>query len=49
MPISFRITDAIIGPDEICRQVNMILERHGFEKVVLASHSYGSVISSHLL
>jgi pimeloyl-ACP methyl ester carboxylesterase len=27
----------------------MILERHGLEKVVLVSHSYGSVVSTHLL
>jgi pimeloyl-ACP methyl ester carboxylesterase len=39
----------MLDRDEICRQVNMILERHGFDRVVLASHSYGSVISTHLL
>lgn len=49
MPISFRLTGKIISPNEICRQINMILERHGFDKVVLASHSYGSVVSTHLL
>jgi pimeloyl-ACP methyl ester carboxylesterase len=49
MPISFRITGPVISRDEICRQVNIILERHGFSKVVLASHSYGSVITTHLL
>jgi pimeloyl-ACP methyl ester carboxylesterase len=49
MPISFRITSPILARDEICRQIDMILERHGFDKVVLASHSYGSAISTHLL
>lgn len=49
MPISFRVTSPILDRDEICRQINMILERHGFDKVVLASHSYGSVITTHLL
>lgn len=49
MPISFRITSPIPGRDEICRQINVILERHGFDKVVLASHSYGSVITTNLL
>jgi pimeloyl-ACP methyl ester carboxylesterase len=49
MPISFRITGPILDRDEICRQINMILERHGLDKVVLASHSYGSVVSTHLL
>lgn len=49
MPICFRITGPILDSDEICRQINIILDRHGFEKVVLASHSYGSVVSTHLL
>jgi pimeloyl-ACP methyl ester carboxylesterase len=49
MPISFRITGPVLDRDEICRQINIILERHGFSKVVLASHSYGSVITTHLL
>lgn len=49
LPISFRITSTIPSPAEVTRQINMILERHGFDKVVLASHSYGSVVSTHLL
>ncbi|KAL5118652.1 hypothetical protein ACEQ8H_003503 [Pleosporales sp. CAS-2024a] len=49
MPISFRITGPILDRDEMCRQINIILTRHGFDKVVLASHSYGSVVSTHLL
>lgn len=49
MPISFRITSGILDRDEICRQVDLILTRHGFDKVVLASHSYGSVVTTHLL
>lgn len=49
MPISFRIAGSILGRDEMCRQINVILERHGIDKVVLASHSYGSVISTQLL
>jgi pimeloyl-ACP methyl ester carboxylesterase len=49
MPISFRITGPILDRDVICRQINIILERHGFDKVVLMSHSYGSVVSTHLL
>jgi pimeloyl-ACP methyl ester carboxylesterase len=49
MPISFRITAPILDHAEICRQVNIILQRHNFDKVVLASHSYGSVVSTHLL
>jgi pimeloyl-ACP methyl ester carboxylesterase len=49
MPISFRITSPILGRDEMCRQINAILDKHGFHKVVLATHSYGSVITSQLV
>jgi pimeloyl-ACP methyl ester carboxylesterase len=49
LPVSFRITKPILDRDDIPRQINMILERHGFDKVVLVSHSYGSVITTHLL
>lgn len=49
MPISFRITGPILSREEMCRQINIILEHHGFEKITLASHSYGSVISTQLL
>ncbi len=49
MPISFRICAPIPNKDELCRQINMILERHNFHKMVLVSHSYGSVVTTHLL
>jgi len=49
MPVSFRITSPILHSKELARQINIILDRHGFDKVVLASHSYGSVVSTHLL
>jgi pimeloyl-ACP methyl ester carboxylesterase len=49
MPISFRITQPILARNEMCRQIKAILDHHGFDKVVLASHSYGSVITTHLL
>ena len=49
MPISFRITRAALEKNEMCREILSILKKHGWEKVVLVSHSYGSVISTHLL
>ena len=49
LPISFRLTRSLPRPEEIVQQINTILERHSWDKVVLASHSYGSVISKHLL
>ena len=49
MPISFRITNAALKKDEMCDEILKILKKHGWEKVVLVSHSYGSVVSTHLL
>ncbi|KAH7127199.1 hypothetical protein B0J11DRAFT_433640 [Dendryphion nanum] len=49
MPISFRVSGEIPDREVICRQVLRILEEHGWDKVVLASHSYGSAITTHLL
>jgi pimeloyl-ACP methyl ester carboxylesterase len=49
MPISFRLTSPILDKDGICRQIAAILDAHGWDKCVLASHSYGSVITTHLL
>ena len=49
MPISFRITRAMPGKEQLVEEILAILARHGWEKVVLVSHSYGSVISTHLL
>ena len=49
MPVSFRITHAALEKDEMCREILSVLKKHGWEKVVLVSHSYGSVVSTHLL
>ena len=49
MPISFRITNPVLEKAEMCRQISLILEAHGWDKFVLVSHSYGSVITTHML
>ncbi|KAI9712639.1 MAG: hypothetical protein M1812_006819 [Candelaria pacifica] len=49
LPVSFRMTHGGLGKAETCREIQQILLRHGFEKFVLVSHSYGSVITTHLL
>ncbi|OCL06219.1 hypothetical protein AOQ84DRAFT_390332 [Glonium stellatum] len=49
MPISFRITGAALRKDEMCKEINAIVKKHGWDKFVLASHSYGTVVSTHLL
>lgn len=49
MSVSFRITDPALSKDALCTEVRSILQHHGWDKVVLVSHSYGTVISTHLL
>ncbi|KAI9875495.1 MAG: hypothetical protein M1830_008414 [Pleopsidium flavum] len=49
MSMSFRITHSALEKDEMCNEIQAILKTHGWEKCVLISHSYGSVISTHLL
>ena len=39
LPISFRMTHKPLARTEMCRQIQRILLRHGFEKVVAVSHS----------
>lgn len=49
LPISSRITTPVLRPEEMTSTISTILARHGWDRVVLASHSYGSVVSAHLL
>lgn len=49
MPVSFRITHSALRRDDLCKEVAAILAYHNYSKVVLVSHSYGTVISTHLL
>ena len=49
LPVSFRITGAALEKEQMCHEILRILQYHGWHECILASHSYGSVISSHLL
>ena len=49
MPVSFRITHSALRNDEMCDEIQAILNYHEFEKPVLVSHSYGTVITTQLL
>ncbi|KAF3346057.1 hypothetical protein VdG2_05782 [Verticillium dahliae VDG2] len=49
MPISSRITGGALLKDDMSEEVRRILEAHGWERFVLVSHSYGSVVTTHLL
>lgn len=49
LPISFRLTRALPRPDELVAQISAILAHHNLSKVVFASHSYGTILTPHLL
>ena len=49
MPVSFRLTHAALEKDQMCDEIKCILTKHGWKQVILVSHSYGSIISTHLL
>ncbi|PBP20046.1 transcription initiation protein spt5 [Diplocarpon rosae] len=51
MPVSFRITHAALTKSEMCSEIEQILLKHltPGQKCVLVSHSYGSVVTTHLL
>lgn len=43
MPVSFRLTGAALEKDQMCDEIRQILQQHGWDKVVLCSHSYGMI------
>ncbi|KAF2728247.1 hypothetical protein EJ04DRAFT_516734 [Polyplosphaeria fusca] len=49
MSVSLRITGETLKKEEMCQEIDCILKAHSWEKFVLVSHSYGSVITTHLL
>jgi len=51
MPVSFRITHHALSRQDMCAEIDQILLKHfgPDQKFVLSSHSYGTVISTHLL
>ena len=49
MPVSFRITHAVLDRDLLCSEIHEIVKQRGWSDFVLVSHSYGSAITTHLL
>lgn len=49
MPVSSRITHSALEKDVMVREIEAIVKHHGWSKFILVSHSYGSIISTHLL
>lgn len=50
LPVSFRLTAPPPGKAEFLRQMARILDHHrGWDRFTIVSHSYGSVLTTHLL
>jgi pimeloyl-ACP methyl ester carboxylesterase len=49
LQISSRLTHAIPKRSDYLEQLTQVLDMHHFERFVLASHSYGSVLSTYIL
>ncbi|TVY36890.1 hypothetical protein LSUB1_G005593 [Lachnellula subtilissima] len=51
MPVSFRITNHALSRQDMCAEIDQILLKHfgPDQRFILSSHSYGTVISTHLL
>lgn len=49
LPVSSRITHPAMSKSAMSAEIAAILAHHGWDKVVVVSHSYGTVIATHLL
>ncbi|KAK0612083.1 alpha beta hydrolase fold family [Immersiella caudata] len=49
MPISMRMTGGCLPRQEMLAELLAILRHHGWDKPVVAAHSYGTIIATHLL
>lgn len=49
LPISFRLTAPPLARSEFVHQMAAILDHHGWDNFGLVSHSYGSVLTTHML
>ena len=49
LEVSSRLTNSVPTRQEFVQQLKKILDFHSYDRFVLASHSYGSVLSTHIL
>jgi pimeloyl-ACP methyl ester carboxylesterase len=49
LPASMRITSPLLDRDEMCSAISQILASHGLERVIIVAHSFGTVITAHIL
>jgi pimeloyl-ACP methyl ester carboxylesterase len=49
MPVSSRITHRALEKDAMVLEIQAIIKHHRWSRFILVSHSYGSIVSTHLL
>ncbi|KAI4597260.1 hypothetical protein KJ359_004773 [Pestalotiopsis sp. 9143b] len=49
LPVSFRLTNEPLSKLEFLSQLDTILDSHGWDDFVLAGHSYGTVLATHMI
>lgn len=49
LPISMRITDPMLSQPQFIEQLTRILTLHNISEFVLVAHSYGSILTTHIL
>lgn len=49
LPISFRLTTPPLSKPDFLRQMTTILDHHDWDNFTIVSHSYGSVLTTHML
>lgn len=49
LPVSSRLTKATLTRDQFLEQLTAILDHNKYDRFVMSSHSYGSVLSTHVL
>lgn len=49
LQVSSRLTNAIPTREQLLDQLTRVLDFHGYSRFVMVSHSYGSVLSTHIL
>ena len=49
LPVSARLTHPALSQEVMASQILTILDHHGWGKCVLMTHSYGSIVATHML
>jgi pimeloyl-ACP methyl ester carboxylesterase len=49
LPISFRLTAPPLSKAQFLHEITEVIDSHGWEQFAVVSHSYGSVLTTHIL